>query len=535
MKYIFVTGGVLSGIGKGITAASCGSLLKECGQVISIQKCDPYLNVDAGTLNPAEHGECFVTADGAETDLDLGHYERFLDSKLSKQSTTLSGRLLRELIEEERGGKFLGKTIQLVPHLTNKIKQSILDASVGSDIHIVEIGGTVGDYESLPFIEAIRSFSQEVGRANCLFVHVVYVPYLQVSGEFKTKPAQNALHNLGGFGIFPEIVIARTEQHPSPEESDVIKNKLKLYGGIPKERIVVLPNAKTIYEVPITISQTGICNYILEYFNIGSVCEDPAHIWKELVTKISASQEGTLVKIGIVAKYLDNKDTYFSVHESLKIAGWHMGVNVVLDYISAEELEKTADYSILKAYDGILVPGGFGTRGVEGKIGSAGYCLEHNIPYLGICLGLQVAVIAAARRGGVPEATTEEIAPSSEGNVIYLMATQDGKIHTGGTMRLGEYTARLVSGTVTESLYGNNEVIERHRHRYEVNRTFEKNINKGGLIVSGESIDGRLVEFVESPHHRFFVATQAHPEFLSRPVRPHPLFEGFIRAVSQDV
>ena len=515
-KYIFVTGGVLSGVGKGITAASIGAVLQAKGVNVSIQKCDPYLNVDAGLLNPREHGECFVTKDGAETDLDLGHYERFLDIELTQKNATLSGRLLSQLIADERAGKFNGQTVQLVPHLTGAIKDAIALAGEGSDVHIVEIGGTVGDYEGLSFVEAIRDFANRVGRENCLYVHVVYVPFIQTSKEFKSKPAQNALNDLRGFGIVPDCVVVRTDD-PAPGD---IAAKIARFSGVPEDAVILLANAHTVYEVPLTIYASGI-NAVLERFTGDTEVPDLSN-WE----KLAAAQETTYdetVKIGIVAKYLDNEDTYISVIEALKAAAWQERVNLVYDWVSAEDLQD----GDLDGYDGILVPGGFGARGIEGKVAAARYALDTKKPYLGLCLGLQVAVIAAARRGGLERANSTEFAETDQ-NVVYIMEGQQGKESTGGTLRLGDYPARLVEGSRAAQAYGALDITERHRHRYEVNKAFMQSIRDGGLVVSGTSPDGRLVEFVEAADHPYFVATQAHPEFKSRPSRPHPLFVGFI-------
>lgn len=523
-KYIFVTGGVLSGVGKGITAASIGALLKSRGLRVSMQKCDPYLNVDAGTLNPAEHGECWVTRDGAETDLDLGHYERFLDEETTRDSITLSGSLLQQLIVDERAGKFLGKTVQLVPHLTQAIQQKIEQAATGSDIHIVELGGTVGDYEGLSFIEAFREFSMR-HHGSVAFVHVVYIPYLKASREFKTKPAQNALRDLKGFGIIPDVIVARVEERPD----DSIARKLSLFGGVAPEAIAVVPNADTVLRVPLILHELGIDTQIARVaLGMHDIGEADLSQWHDVVEKATKVHNHS-VRIGIVAKYLDNEDTYLSVIEALKSAAWHEGVELRHDWVNAELLE-TMGPAGLDQYDGLLVPGGFGTRGVEGKIIAADYALEHKKPYLGLCLGLQAAVIAAAKRGGVPAATSGELNAQASDQVVYIMESQKGKEATGGTMRLGDYIARLEEGSKVAELYGTNEVTERHRHRYEVNRAYEDAIKAGGLTISGQSPDGALVEFVEASDHPYFIATQAHPEFRSRPAKPHPLFAGFIRA-----
>lgn len=518
-KFIFVTGGVLSGVGKGITAASIGAVLQAKGYKVSIQKMDPYLNVDAGLLNPREHGECYVTKDGAETDLDLGHYERFLDIELTQKNATLSGRLLLQLIEDERAGKFGGQTVQLVPHLTTAIKDAIEIAADGSDIHIVEVGGTVGDYEGLSYVEAIRDFATRVGRENCLYVHVVYVPFIQTSKEFKSKPAQNALSDLRGFGIMPDCVVVRTDD-PAPGD---IATKIARFSGVPEDAVILLANAKTVYEVPLTISASGI-NAVLERFTGNTEAVDLAK-WRKLVEAQNKQYKKT-VRVGMVAKYMDNEDTYLSVTEALKAAAWDQDVKLDLVWVSAEE----ATDEDFAGVDALLVPGGFGSRGVEGKVAAATYALEHNKPYLGLCLGLQVAVIAAARRAGLKDANSTEFAPDTKHDVVYIMEGQKGQESTGGTMRLGDYPASLTKGSKVAKAYGNEDVVERHRHRYEVNQAFKNDIEKGGLTISGTSPDGKLVEYVEGTSHPYFTATQAHPEFKSRPSRPHPLFVGLIEA-----
>ena len=519
-KYIFVTGGVLSGVGKGITAASIGAVLQAKGATVSIQKCDPYLNVDAGLLNPAEHGECFVTRDGAEADLDLGHYERFLDIETTKKSATLAGRLLSELIADERKGKFGGKTVQLIPHLTRSIQEAIIDAGAGSDIHIVEIGGTVGDYEGLSFVEAIRELGQKVGRENCLFIHVVYVPFINASKEFKSKPAQNALNDLRGFGIVPDSVIVRSES-PAP---DAIADKISLFGGIPRSAVLMQPNVDTVFRIPEAIAESGLHEMLTAFSGLDT--EPDLTKWKEVIDAQNSTPERT-VRVGLVAKYMDNEDTYISVTEALRAAGWHERIAVDIVWINAE----TAQESDFASVDALLVPGGFGSRGVEGKIAAATYAMTHNVPYLGICLGLQAAVIAGARIGGLKEATSSEFHSESKQNVVYLMEGQEGKESTGGTLRLGNYPAVLKVGSKVADIYDATQVTERHRHRYEVNQEFTKELNAGGIEISGTSPDGELVEFIEAPACDYFVATQAHPEFKSRPTRPHPLFTGLLRAI----
>ncbi len=525
-KYIFVTGGVLSGVGKGITAASMGAILKAKGYNVTMQKCDPYLNVDAGLLNPVEHGECFVTHDGVETDLDLGHYERFLDFETSKYSITLSGSIYKELIERERAGGFHGKTVQLVPHFTNLVIEKIEKASAKSDIHIVEIGGTVGDYEGLPFIEAIRLFANKVGRRNCLYLSVVYVPWINTSKELKTKPAQNALKDLRGFGIIPDIVCVRTEK-PCPRS---ICEKIAAFSGISGDAVVNLPDINSVYDVPFNVLKSGVLDILNDF--VGNDKEPDMSKWADFSAWRATDFDKTIT-VGLVAKYVGNEDTYICVTEALKAAAAHNKVNLDLKWVNAEDLENNAPEKMLEGLDGIVVPGGFGTRGVEGKIKAAEYALENNLPYLGLCLGMQVACIAAARRGGLKDASSEELGADNKNNVIYIMEGQKGKESTGGTMRLGDYPAVLKKGTKTFEIYDEKDVVERHRHRYEVNQKFLPEIEKGGLVVSGTSPDGKLVEFVEAPKCKFFVATQAHPEFKSRPLNVHPLFYHFIKKIKE--
>lgn len=518
-KYIFVTGGVLSGVGKGITAASIGAVLQAAGKTISIQKCDPYLNVDAGLLNPREHGECFVTKDGAETDLDLGHYERFLDLELTQNNATLSGRLLRDLIADERAGKLGGQTVQLVPHLTQSIQSAIKKAAGDSDVHIVEIGGTVGDYEGLSFIEAIRELGQRVGRENCLYIHVVYVPFISTSKEFKSKPAQNALNDLRGFGISPDAVIVRSDD-PAPAE---IGRKIALFGGVPEHAVQMMPNVDSVFQIPGIVAGNGLMKTLSDL--LGEDLTPDLSAWDELVARQKAHSSQT-ARVGIVAKYLDNEDTYLSVTEALKAAAWSEDIALEIVWIDAENATE-ADFT---AVDALLVPGGFGNRGVEGKIAAANYALEHKKPYLGLCLGLQVAVIAAVRRAGLTDANSTEFDPNTQHDVVYIMDGQAGKESTGGTMRLGDFEAKLEPDSKVAAAYGAETATERHRHRYEVNQKFVQAIEQGGLKISGASPDGRLVEYVEAAEHPYFLATQAHPEFRSRPMRAHPLFFGLLRA-----
>jgi CTP synthase len=526
-KYIFVTGGVLSGLGKGITAASIGNLLKARGLKVNLQKCDPYLNVDAGILNPREHGECFVTKDGAETDLDLGHYERFVDEEMTSASSLMSGRVLKKLIEDERAGKFEGDDVQIIPHLTGAIQDWIANAGNGFDVHIVEIGGTVGDYESLSFVEAIREMGIKVGLENCLYVHVVYLPYLNASNETKTKPAQNSVRDLRGLGITPDILVCRSEQ-PASEASI---QKLSLFSGVPVESIAPLPNADSIYRVPLTLEEVGIADVITKKLGFNTPKPDLKD-WRAVVDKATASYDKTL-KIGFVAKYMDNTDTYMSVFEALQSAAWNNGTNIDIDWIDASKFDES-DIDIdseLEAYDGIVVPGGFGQRGLGGKIKAAQYALKSKKPYLGLCLGLQMGVIAAARNAGLTDANTFELDPESKNLVIITMDGQEDKLMTGGTMRLGNYDCKLEKGSLAAKVYGSEDIVERHRHRGECNNKYKDQYESWGIKASGINPENNLVEVIEGIDHPFFLASQFHPEFKSRPNRPHPMFNGFIEAL----
>lgn len=526
-KYVFVTGGVLSGLGKGITAASIGNVLKAKGLSVNIQKCDPYLNVDAGTLNPREHGECFVTKDGAETDLDLGHYERFLDEELTQASSLMAGRILSNVIADERAGKYQGHSVQIVPHVMNAITQSIYDAGIGYDVHIVEIGGTVGDLESMSFVEAIRECAIRFGRENCLFVHVVYLPYLGASKEIKTKPAQNAVRELRGLGVVPDILAARSEEPANP----AVKKKLSLYCGVEEDAIALLPNASTIYEVPLTLEDTGIVDVIVRKLGLTAQKADLTD-WRSLVKHATGTHKHT-VTVGVVAKYLDNLDTYLSVFEALRAAGWKHDAGVKIQWIDAEALDdKKADISkVLQGVDGIVVPGGFGSRGVEGKIKAATYAMEHKIPYLGLCLGMQVVVIAAARRAGLHDANSAEFSSTTKHPVINTMVGQQGMENTGGTMRLGDYACAIQKDSLARKLYRADEITERHRHRYECNNDYRDEYESWGIRAVGFSPNHHLVEMVEAIDHPFFIASQFHPEYKSRPNNAHPLFSGFIAAL----
>lgn len=527
-KYIFVTGGVLSGLGKGITASSIANLLKARGHKVNLQKCDPYLNADAGLLNPREHGECFVTKDGAETDLDLGHYERFIDEELTQSSSLMNGRVFQKVMDDERSGKFGGETAQIVPHVTNSIQDFIREAGKGFDIHIVEIGGTVGDLEAMAFIEAIREFGQEVGKENCVYVHVVYMPYLGASKETKTKPAQNAVRELRGLGVTPDILVARSEHSVNGST----QHKLSQFCGVDEDAIALLPNAKSIYQVPLTLEDSGVADVIVRKLGL-KAHKSNLKEWRELNRRSLHGYDKT-VQIGIVAKYMDNEDTYLSVFEALRSAGWWNDVNISIKWIDAEELEVSDDLQgTLKDVDGIVVPGGFGTRGLEGKIKAGQYALKHDLPYLGLCLGLQMGVIAAARNAGLKDATTAEMDATAPHQVINTMAGQKGKENTGGTMRLGDYPCKIAKDSLAAKVYGASEITERHRHRLECNNDYRDQYDKWGIRAAGTSPDGHLVEMIEAINHPFFLASQFHPEFKSRPNRPHPMFDGFIAALKK--
>ncbi len=523
-KYIFVTGGVLSGLGKGITSAAIGHLLKARGFSVNIQKCDPYLNTDAGTLNPGEHGEVFVTKDGAETDLDLGHYERFLDQELERKSSLMSGRIYANIIAAEREGKYLGKTVQIIPHVTGEIQRQIEASGTGFDIHIVEIGGTVGDYESLGFLEAIRQFKRRVGSENTLYAHLVYLPYISTSKELKTKPAQNTVRDLREAGIQPEIIFARAER---PVDEGTIR-KLSLFCDVDQEGIIALPNVESVYEIPFLLEAEGFGSYVCKH--LGLPHKKPQHNgWEKLVKTIKAPHP--TIRVGVVAKYMSNVDTYMSVFEAAKAAGWASEVSVELKWIEAEKLEDEDDLTMLSGLDGIIVPGGFGSRGIEGKIKAASYAIDNQLPYLGLCLGMQTAVVALGRRAlGTDQVNTTEVDPKTKHPIIDIMADQKGVADKGGTMRLGNYPCKLKTGTLSRKLYAKSQIQERHRHRYELNNAYRPKLEKAGLVMAGVSPNNRLVELIELKDHPFFVASQFHPEFKSRPHTPHPLFDGFIQA-----
>jgi len=523
-KYIFVTGGVVSGSGKGITAASIGAILKARGLRVNIQKMDPYFNFDAGTLNPAEHGEVFVTADGGETDLDLGHYERFIGISLTRSSSVMSGQVYAKVFADERDGVFLGKTVQVIPHITDEYQRRIIEAARGFDVLICEVGGTIGDYESLAVIEALRQFKRHVGAGNVLYTHVVFLPYLAASKEIKTKPAQNSVRDLREAGIQPDILAVRTDH----ELKASVFEKLSMYCDVDKEAIVGLPTLKSVYEVPLRMEESGIGNYIIEQLGL-RVAEPQLADWYELADIVSSKKPE--VSIGVVAKYLDHEDTYMSVVEALKAAGWKHGRAIKVVWVNAEKLVDSV--KLLEGLDGILVPGGFGERGVAGKIVAAKFARENKVPYLGICLGLQIAVIEAARNlVGLETAHSLEFDRDTEHHVVSLMEDQQG-VRLGGSMRLGDYPTAVKKGTLAHRLYGGDLIHERHRHRYEVNNSYRDRLEASGMVFSGLSPDGNLVEMIEYPDHPFFIASQFHPEFTSRPMTPNPLFDGFVAAASQ--
>ncbi|GIM45758.1 CTP synthase [Collibacillus ludicampi] len=525
-KYIFVTGGVVSGLGKGIVAASLGRLLKNRGLQVTIQKFDPYLNVDPGTMSPYQHGEVFVTDDGAETDLDLGHYERFIDINLSKNNNVTTGKIYSSVIQKERRGDYLGATVQVIPHITNEIKERVFRAArdTRADVVITEIGGTVGDIESLPFLEAIRQIKSDVGRENVMYIHVTLVPYLGKAGEIKTKPTQHSVKELRSIGISPNVIVCRTER-PLPME---VKRKIALFCDTDEDAVIESRDAESLYDLPLMFQEQGLDEIVVRH--LGFEC-GPADMteWKELAYKVKHLEHQ--VRIGLVGKYVSLRDAYISVAEALYHAGFANNANVEIEWIQAEDLteENVAEY--LRNVDGILVPGGFGDRGVEGKIAATRYAREKQVPFLGICLGMQVAVIEYARNVlGLEGANSSEINETTKYPVIDLLPEQKEVENKGGTMRLGLYPCTLVKGTKAYEAYGEQLVYERHRHRYEFNNEYREDLKKAGLVISGTSPDGRLVEIIEVADHPWFVASQFHPEFISRPNRPQPLFRDFVKA-----
>ncbi len=530
MKYIFVTGGVVSSLGKGLTAAALGTLLENRGLTVAFQKFDPYLNVDPGTMSPYQHGEVYVLDDGAETDLDLGHYERFTNTKLSRANATTSGQVYEQVLKNERDGVYLGKTVQVIPHVTDEIQRRIthLASQSGADVLITEIGGTVGDIEGLPFLEAIREFALEAGPGNVCFIHVTYVPFIKAAGELKTKPSQQSVAKLREIGLAPHVLVARCEQ-PLGQE---VRSKLSMFCNVPFKAVIEEKDVDhTIYEVPLMLQREHMDDLVCQTLQLNLPPANMAH-WQDIIRRLIAPQHR--VCIGVVGKYVELQDAYKSVYESLKHAGIATDSGVQIIQIEAEDLEGDDPAKKLKDLGGILVPGGFGDRGIEGKIRAARYAREAGIPYLGLCLGMQIATIEFARNVlGLEKANSTEFAENTPHPVIHLQETQRHVKRKGGSMRLGAQECALKPGSLARRLYGKEIVSERHRHRYEFNNAYREAFEGAGFIISGATPDNQLVEMIEIPSHPFFIATQSHPEFLSKPDRPHPLFVGFIKAAHE--
>jgi CTP synthase len=523
-KYIFITGGVVSSLGKGITAASLGRLLKSRGMNVWMQKFDPYINVDPGTMSPYQHGEVYVTEDGAETDLDVGHYERFVDENLTKYANCTTGRIYQEVLDKERRGDYLGQTVQVIPHITNAIKDRIttIEKEANPDVVITEIGGTVGDIESLPFLEAIRQLKYDLGKERVVYIHVTLIPYIRVAGELKTKPTQHSVKELRSIGIQPDILVCRTEK----DLSEDIKGKLALFCDVPKEAVIQLKDADSIYQVPLMLAQERLDKEVIKVLDLKCGEADLAE-WEAMVTKV-----GHLVNkvtVALVGKYVKLPDAYLSIVESLNHAGFQYNTEVEIRWVCAEQMEKEGPEELLQGVDAVLVPGGFGERGIEGKIATAKYARENKVPFLGICLGMQCAVIEFARNMcNLKDANSSEFDPKSPNPVIHLLPEQLNIDEKGGTMRLGVYHCHLTMGSIVQKAYGTGETNERHRHRYEVNNDYLEVLQRGGLRICGINPNKKLVELIELPEHPWFVGCQFHPEFKSRPNRPHPLFLGLI-------
>lgn len=523
-RYIFVTGGVVSSLGKGITAASLGRLLTARGLKVIMQKCDPYINVDPGTMNPYEHGEVFVTEDGAETDLDLGHYERFTDIPLSRTNSVSSGQIYLSVIQKERQGEYLGGTVQVVPHITNEIKSRILSAPEDTDVVITEIGGTVGDIESQPFLEAIRQLRWELADQQALYIHVTLVPYLESSGELKTKPTQHSVKELSGLGIQPDIVVCRCER-PLPESH---RKKIALHCNLKPQNVIQNCNASSLYEVPLILEKQGLGKLVCEELGLQTPEPDLSE-WERIVDRHLNPDRSTT--IAIAGKYIELRDAYLSVVEALTHGGIHHNARVKIKWIGTDDLSEEELLSALKEVDGILIPGGFGSRGMSGKMRAVQYARENKVPFLGICLGMQTAVVEFCRNVvGIKDADSLEMNEQTPHPVISLMEDQKGLVEKGGTMRLGKYDCHLIPGTKAHQSYQQDDISERHRHRYEFNNDYLEDITAHGMVVSGKNLQRDLVEIVELPEHPFFVGVQFHPEFKSRPNRPHPLFRDFVAA-----
>ena len=530
MKYIFVTGGVVSSLGKGLTAAALGSLLENRGLKVTLQKFDPYLNVDPGTMSPYQHGEVYVLDDGAETDLDLGHYERFTSTNLTRRNNTTSGQVYQQVLDNERNGVYLGKTVQVIPHVTDEIQRRIqvLAEEAKGDVLITEVGGTVGDIEGLPFLEAIREFAHEAGPNNVCFIHVTYVPFIKAAGELKTKPTQQSVAKLREIGIIPHILVCRCEQPLNKE----LRQKLSVFCNVPFEAVIEEKDVDhTIYEVPLMLQRERMDDLVCRQLQL-NVPPANMSLWQDIIRKLIAPQHR--VRIGVVGKYIELQDAYKSVYEALKHGGVANDCGVQIEQIEAEDVEKPGGEKLLKELGGILVPGGFGDRGTEGKIRAAKYARENGVPYLGLCLGMQIATIEFARDVlGLAGANSTEFDPLTPHPVIHLQETQRHISQKGATMRLGTQECELAPGSLARRLYGADRVWERHRHRYEFNNDYRERFEKAGFKVSGTTPDDALVEVIELTGHPFFIATQAHPEFLSKPTRPHPLFGGFIAAAHE--
>lgn len=527
-KYIFFTGGVVSSVGKGVTAAALGRLLKERGFKVAVQKLDPYINVDPGTMSPYQHGEVFVLDDGAETDLDLGHYERFIDTSLNRVCNVTTGQVYAEVIAKERRGDYLGGTIQVIPHITNEIKRRIglVAKTTGAEIVLVEIGGTVGDIESLPFLEALRQMRGDVGRENSLYVHVTWLPHIGATNELKTKPTQHSVRELRSIGITPDMIVARSDH--SVDEG--LRDKIALFCDVERRAVVPMVTTQVLYEVPLMLEQAGVGDYVLERMGLQARRQPDWSTWERLVTDVKRSKQ--VVKVALVGKYVELHDAYMSVREALHHAALTLGLEVDIAWLHSAELEKGRGWDILSNVDGIIVPGGFGSRGIEGKIKAARYAREEKVPYLGLCLGMQLMVVELARHVlGNEEANSTEFDRSTPHPVIDLMPDQRDIADMGGTMRLGLYPCQLQPGTCAARAYQQELIMERHRHRFEFNNAYRKVLEEAGMRYSGLSPDGRLVEIAEISDHPFMVGSQFHPEFLSRPNRPHPLFVAFLEAV----
>ena len=525
-KYIFVTGGVVSSLGKGIVAASVGRVLKNRGLKVTLQKFDPYLNVDPGTMSPYQHGEVFVTEDGAETDLDLGHYERFIDVNLGQYSNVTAGRVYSSIIEKERRGDYLGGTVQVIPHVTNEIKSRVLLAGESSDADVVitEIGGTTGDIESLPFLEAIRQIRSDLGRENVCFIHCTLLPYIKAAGEMKTKPTQQSVKELRGLGIQPDIIVVRNEL----ALNDELRAKISLFCDIPKQNVIESRDVSNLYQLPVNLKAQKIDDIVLKHFGLTAPEADMTE-WLALVDRVDNLKED--VRIALVGKYVELHDAYISVVESLKHAGYKHNAKVKIDWIQSEDITEENVHEYLKDADGILVPGGFGDRGVEGKITTIKYARENKVPFFGICLGMQLAAVEFARNVcGLTGAHSSELDPNTPYPIINLLPDQENVVEMGGTLRLGSYPCTLTEESVAHKEYGEINITERHRHRYEFNNFYRDRLTQKGMVLSGVSPDGKLVEIVEIPEHPWFVAGQFHPEFKSRPEKAHPLFAGFIKA-----